>query len=191
MYQWDKRYYLLHKRDLYLSYEDFLQQLPPASFKFLSNSDNTLPPVQWKAKKKKEWINPRMNPQTKKWTKKEKEMKTITDYKELAQVLHASWNKTQYVLSSSKQRSKDLFHELIKNKTQEKYTILAENITWWVGKNLYIASQSTKPVIMIWWYNFYLEALAKKFDFSTIYLYHIYGDMKKQIIYDILYYGEQ
>lgn len=179
MYQGDKRYYLLHKRDLYLSYEDFLQQLPAASFKFLSNSDTTLPHLKWEKEKT-----------SKKIIKWNIQLKTVTHYKDLAKILDI-WIKTQYVLSSSKQKSQDLFHELIKNQVQEKYTIVAENITWWVGKNIYLANQSKKPVIMIWWYNFYLEALAKRFDFSILYLYHIYGNMKEQIVHDVLYYWKK
>lgn len=173
MYDGDKRYYLLHHRSLYLSYEDFLHQLPPARFIFLSNSDTSLTTLQIKKDNKEQQVP--------------FQTKTITKAKELAKEV-VKKQKAQYIISSSKHKSQELFQEFINTKVQEKYTILAENITWWVGKNLYLARQSTKPIIFIWWYNFYLEALAKKFDFSFLYLYHIHGNMKEQIVHDLIYY---
>jgi hypothetical protein len=170
MYNWDKWYYVLHQSNLYLSYEDFIASLPAAEYIFLSNSDTqAIQTWGWN-------ISPSLNLHTQSNIKNcISELKKNTD--------------AQFVFSTSKQASQDLFNQLVTENQQDTFTIVAENITWGIGKNLYIAGKSTKPIICIGGYNFYLEALAKKFDFSDVFLYHLHGRKKEQLVHDILRYA--
>lgn len=173
MYNWDKRYYVLHQRNMYLWYEEFIEDLPKTPRIFLSNSNTQHDHI---------------------WIKQEEEivgMNIITEGNWKLCIRQFSPEiKAQFVFSTSKQASQKLFNECVNQWLQNTYTIVAENITWGIGKNLYLAWQSTKPLICIWWINFYLEALAKKFDFWTIFLYHLHGSKKEQLVHDILWYKD-
>ncbi len=178
MYEWNKRYYLLHHANKYTGYDEFLDLLPVATYHFLS----TLPG---------EWYTALPFPWTISDNKNASQttlMHTTTPAQIVIQVEETQ--QPQFIISGAKYPSQELFNLCVTKKLQERYTIVAENITGGVGKNIFLATHSAKPVILIGGYGFYLEALAKKFDFQRIYLYHIHGAMKELIIKDLLWYAK-
>lgn len=171
MYNGDKRFYVLHQRDIYTWYDEFLEQLPKASYIFLSNTNTNYEHVPTSWDTIPTWISliSQSNPN-----------KLLNDI---------AWITTpQFIFSTSKHASQTLFNACMSKKLQETYTIVAENITGGIWKNIYLAQHSKKPILCIWWINFYLETLAKKFDFSVVYLYHIHWNKKEQLIQDIIWY---
>ncbi len=188
MYEWNKRYYLLYHANAYIGYEEFIDLLPKATYHFFSSLA-----TKWYTSLP--WSTSSSISRTGWWTdSKLKERSTgpqllsTTRPSLLAEQLNETTD-LQYVISSGKQQSAELFNICVKNKLQEKYTIVAENITGGMGKNIFLALHSEKPVVFIGWYAFYLEALAKKFDFKRIYLYYIHGSMKEVIVQDLVRYA--
>jgi hypothetical protein len=97
MYNGDQWYYLLHQQGIYLSYEDFRQQLPVANYQFLSNSNKQLPPlVRDTASSTTDGIS----------------MTTTTDPEKLQQKIIATQGH-QFIISASKQASQALFKKLL------------------------------------------------------------------------------
>ncbi len=178
MYEGNKRYYLLHHANSYTWYDEFLDMLPKATYHFIS----TIPGEWYVALPQHTQEGEKQSPST-------TLLMNTTNPQQLVTQLEQT-TAPQYIISWAKQPSQELFNLCVQKKLQERYTIVAENITGWVGKNIFLAQHSEKPVIMIGGYSFYLEALAKKFDFQRIYLYHIHGAMKEVIVKDLVWYAK-
>lgn len=179
MYHGDKRYYILHQRDIFIDYQEFLAALPPAHYHFLSNSNKEYPLLY--------------APQTSSVPEKQTgvDIKVMSNPKHiLSHIQKQQQQKHIYILSSSKQASQQLFQDCMQSNLHKHYTILAENITWWVGKNIALAQASDRPLLRIGGYSFYLEAISKKFDFCQLIVYHLYGKMKQQIVTDLRRYAQ-
>ena len=98
-----------------------------------------------------------------------------------------SENEKIFILSTSKEKSKEIFDELLLNNFNNEYSILAENITWWLWKNIFNAKNSNK-MIVIWWFEFLINLFAEKINFDIINVYSASGPYEKQIINDIIWY---
>ena len=92
-----------------------------------------------------------------------------------------------YIFSNSKSKSKGYFDKIIAKWVDKNYDIYIENITWWVGKILWLAEKS-KKFILIWWYELYMSAIAKNVNISDIYIIGNIWLMHNQIINDMKYY---
>lgn len=100
---------------------------------------------------------------------------------------HISQFENVFVLSTNKLKSNEFFEELVKQDFHKKYIILAENITWWVGKSLFYAKRKNKKII-IWWYEFLMSIFSEQIKLDNIVLYHRGWTMEKQIETDIAFY---
>lgn len=176
MYNWDKRWYVFHRKGIFVDYDEFIQSLPEAEYVFCTTN-------------REKHVDLSVPQSQKNTSRPVIALSTTPSVKQLLKKL-ASFSEKEhhFIFSTSKQHSKELFDKLVSLWVHKEWTITAENITWWVGKNVFHARQSKKPVLCIWGYSFYLELLAKKFAFSHIFLYHIFGSMKQQIVTDLIRY---
>ncbi len=175
MYNGDSRYYQFQDTHTYVDRQDFAADLPPAGKTlFLSNQKKSPNQHRIAHRHSTDTVQPLrfLN------------IQTITKIPNLISTITQS-GKSCFVVSSDKSRSKMLFDQLVKQGTNSAYEVLWENITWWVGKNIYRASTTKKPVILIWWYNFYFAALAKEIGFDTAYLHHLHGKLAPMIVNDL------
>ena len=87
-----------------------------------------------------------------------------------------------------KEESKKIFEDLCKNSIQNKTTILVENITGGVGKNIFKAKQ-TKNKIIIWWFNFILFLYINKISLDDIIMFNAKWPREQSILDDIKRYN--
>jgi len=99
-------------------------------------------------------------------------------------------NNTIFILSTQKHISQWLFQQLYDNWIHKTYTIVAENITGWSGKNIFLAKQG-KKVVIIWWFSFFLQCLAKRLYLDKVLVFLIKWAMEKLLLCDIWWYGNQ
>lgn len=97
-------------------------------------------------------------------------------------------NISYFIFSPKKEESKKIFEDLCKNNIHTKTTILVENITGGIGKNIFKAKQ-TKNKIIIWWYNFILFLYTNKIPFKEIILFNARGPSQQNILDDIKRYN--
>ena len=93
-----------------------------------------------------------------------------------------------FIFSPKKDESKKIFEDLCQNGIHAKATLLIENITGGIGKNIFKAKQ-TKNKILIWWYNFILYCYANKIPIKEIILFNARGPSEQNIIDDIKRYN--
>lgn len=93
-----------------------------------------------------------------------------------------------FIFSPKKDESKKIFEDLCKNGINKQATLLVENITGGIGKNIFKAKQ-TKNKIIIWWYNFILFLFANKVPLKEILLFNARGPSEQNIIDDIKRYN--
>jgi DNA polymerase III epsilon subunit-like protein len=93
-----------------------------------------------------------------------------------------------FIFSPKKDESKKIFEDLCKKGINNKATLLVENITGGIGKNIFKAKQ-TKNKIMIWWYNFILFLYANKVPLKEIILFNARGPSEQYILDDIKWYN--
>ncbi len=171
MYQGDKRWYTFASPQSFSTFLEMKEQLPKATYSFLSTL-NTQATALWTVQPW--WISLPLNDQI----RRPEQLITFLE------------NTTEniFVLSTSKSHSQDLFQQLVRAKKDAERLIVGENITWWVGKIIYLATQSKKPVLMIWWFGCYLAARAKKFAISSIITYYCEGKQKPLLLADMQFY---
>ncbi len=97
-------------------------------------------------------------------------------------------NATIFILSVIKTESKEIFESLIAAGFDKEYTLLVENITGGVGKNIFKAQQQGKTII-IGGYNFLLQLFAQKVAIFDLIVYNNKGKQQATILHDILWYG--
>ncbi len=180
MHAGDKRYYQFQDSHTYVQRDDFKQDLPTPKSLFLSNKKRTQHDQRTQVSLKEDTVE----------TLEFLKIKTQPKIPELIEMITTA-GENCFVVSSDKSRSKMLFDALVKQWVSRDFEILWENITWWMGKNLYRGSISSKPVLLIGWYNFCLGAMAKEIHFPTAYLYHLHGKLAAQIVTDILRWWEK
>lgn len=93
-----------------------------------------------------------------------------------------------FIFSPKKEESKKIFEDLCENSIQNKATLLVENITGGVGKNLFKAKQ-TKNKIIIWWFNFILFLYANKIPLDDIIIFNAKWPSEQNILNDIKRYN--
>ncbi len=93
-----------------------------------------------------------------------------------------------FIFSPKKEESKKIFEDLCKNDINKQATLLVENITGGIGKNIFKAKQS-KNKIIIWWYNFILFLYANKVALKEIILFNARWPSEQNILDDIKRYN--
>ncbi len=97
---------------------------------------------------------------------------------------------TVFILSTQKHMSQSLFQQLYDQWVHKKYAIVAENITGGSGKNIFVAKQQSK-VIIIWWFSFFLQCIAKRLHIDKVIVFFIKWTMEKLLLRDVWRYGNQ
>ncbi|MFA6256548.1 MAG: hypothetical protein WC606_05255, partial [Candidatus Absconditabacterales bacterium] len=93
-----------------------------------------------------------------------------------------------FIFSPKKEESKKIFEDLCKNNINKQATLLVENITGGIGKNIFKAKQ-TKNKIIIGGYNFILFLYANKVPLKEIILFNARGPSEQNILDDIKWYN--
>ncbi|MFA7298874.1 MAG: 3'-5' exonuclease [Candidatus Absconditabacterales bacterium] len=93
-----------------------------------------------------------------------------------------------FIFSPKKDESKKIFEDLCENGINKQATLLVENITGGVGKNIFKAKQ-TKNKIIIGGYNFILFLYANKVPLKEIILFNARGPSEQNIVDDIKRYN--
>ncbi len=93
-----------------------------------------------------------------------------------------------FIFSPKKDESKKIFEDLCQKGIHTKATLLIENITGGIGKNIFKAKQ-TKNKILIWWYNFILYCYANRIPLKEIILFNARWPSEQNIIDDIKRYN--
>lgn len=96
--------------------------------------------------------------------------------------------KSYFIVSTRKEESKQMFDIFYKDGLHDEYSLLIENITGWVGKNIAKAKESEKKII-IWWYAFLLSVYASKIPLDEIIIFNIRGSNEQSILDDIQRYA--
>lgn len=94
--------------------------------------------------------------------------------------------KTYFIFSWKKDASHDLFRFLYTEKKTD-HILVAENITWWIKKNL----QQAKiwPSIIIWWYNSLANTFSGKITIDIFIGFAITWSLQQHIVADFMFYG--
>lgn len=170
MYQGDKRWYTFASPQGFHTFGEMKERLPPAVYSFLSTLNSNATPIG--------------HPLT---TTPLTMVEKITHPAQLLNQLE-TFQGNIFLLTSSKSHAQDLFQQLIRANKETSWLVVGENITWGVGKIVYLATQSKKPVIMMGWFGCYLAARAKRFAISTVIIYHCEGKQKPLLVADIQFY---
>ncbi len=171
---WDF-YFLFQESVQFTDWGEFIDIFDTQKVYFLSNFDNKFDNIQQELDK--------TNVDDIDYTK-------IEDVSKIVDYIKNSDFETIFVLSAKKDKSKKLFTHLLDADIHQDYEILAENITGWVGKNIFKAKNTWKKII-IWWYNFILQIFANKININKIIVLDIKWWLEKLILNDILWYGKQ
>ncbi len=181
MYAWSNRYYQFQSTHTFVDRQDFIAWLPDSDkILFFSNTKRNHNDSR---KVLTSWID-EVTPLH------FLNLKTEPKIDKLVEVFQHS-QENYYIVSSDKSKSKMLFDALVRSWVNKKYEVLAENITWWVWKNLYRWQQSTKPILLIWGYNYFLASVAKWIPFDTTFLYHLHGKLAPMIVQDLMWWRQK
>jgi len=93
-----------------------------------------------------------------------------------------------FILSARKHESRALFDSLYSKKFHQEVQLIAENITWWVGKSVFKARQSGKKIV-IGSYHFLLRLFSKWISIDKVVNFNIRGKQEKYLLTDLLWYG--
>ncbi len=170
MFEENKFYYTFYRTDNVINYQEFLDCFDGLHTLFLTNFTKE---KSYTTDLPKDLSN---NINIKKIYDQEQLIKEIPNHSNI------------FVLSVDKHRSKELFEKFFQWWFDQKYSILAENITWWVGKNMFYAKRKDKK-ITIGWFEFLINLFAEKTFFDIIIIHYTKWPFEKQIIQDIKYYG--
>lgn len=95
-----------------------------------------------------------------------------------------------FVVSTQKHMSQSLFDMIHAQWLHQEYTILAENITWWAGKNIFLWQQADKTII-IGGYSFLLQCIAKRLYVDKVLVFFIKWAMEKLLLCDMQRYASK
>lgn len=97
-------------------------------------------------------------------------------------------DRTYFILSTKKMQSKDLFERMYERWLHKNASLLVENITWGVGKNIFKAKTKGNKVI-IGGNNFLLQMYSSKIAIDKVLVFNIKGNNEKYILDDICWYA--
>lgn len=173
----DDMYFVYSEHTQYTSWSEFIEIFPSTIY-FFSNSDkaatNLFPNEQ-----------PKINIKTNKIWLYDKIVWYITNNSQTPQDYK---QQSFFIASTRKEESKQLFESLYKSNLHNHYTIVAENITWWAGKNIFKLKNSA-PKIIIGWYAFLLAIYAECISLDEIIVFNIRGNNEQSILDDIQRYA--
>ena len=95
-----------------------------------------------------------------------------------------------FILSSKKHQSREIFEACYQENLHKKTKLMAENITWWIGKNIFKIKQ-WKPNIIIWSYNFLMWIFAKGIDIDIVVNFNIKWPQEKYLLNDLNRYANK
>lgn len=168
-------YFVYSEHTQYTSWPEFIE-IFPSNIYFFSNSDKTainlFPDLQPKQsiKTTKIWLYDR-----------------ILTY---IQSKITTNENSFFIASTRKEESKQIFETLYKNNLHNHYTIVAENITWWAGKNIF-KLKNNNPKIIIGGYAFLLSIYAECISLDEIIVFNIRGNNEQSILNDIQWYANK
>ena len=93
-----------------------------------------------------------------------------------------------FVLSADKQRSQELFSQLVAQKMQTTHLLIAENITGGHGKSL-LQMQQSWPKVIIGSFQFLLKVNAQQLRIDKVINFHIMWPLSQLILHDVAYYA--
>lgn len=173
LYNTDQRYYSFSEPQWFHTFDEFEEYLPRANHIFLSLIDKNAPVLSTSSHNQKSI----------------KILRNINHHSPRIVIDYLREHQEHiYILSSSKSHSQDLFQQLIAQKLNQEFLIVAEAITGAVGKITYLATNSKKPVIMIGGHMAFLHARSKKFAVSTLIPYYCEGKQKELLLADCWFY---
>jgi DNA polymerase III subunit epsilon len=168
-------YFVYSEHTQYTSWPEFIE-IFPSNIYFFSNSDKTainlFPDIQpqQSIKTTKIWLYDRILTYI--------QSKITTD------------ENSFFIASTRKEESKQIFETLYKNNLHNHYTIVAENITWWAGKNIF-KLKNNNPKIIIGGYAFLLSIYAECISLDEIIVFNIRGNNEQSILNDIQWYANK
>lgn len=98
-------------------------------------------------------------------------------------------DKVCFIISTVKSESKELFEKMYSNGIDQKATMLIENITGSLGKNIFKAKSGWSKVI-VGGYNFMIRLLSNKIAIDICIDFNIKWKMSKYLLYDIQRYAQ-
>lgn len=173
MYQQSDFFYLFRATYAYINYQEFLDIFADKKILSFSHQDSELKPLTTLPKTLQPFQGLRM-----------------TTSQEIISYLWTHTHKSIGILSYSKEKSKDLFQQLLTQGYDKQYKIVAENITWGVGKTLSIAKNAPTKII-IGGFEYLLTATSQEISFDIIIFFNIVWNISEVIYHDIAYYGSQ
>lgn len=99
-------------------------------------------------------------------------------------------NNRVFIVSTQKHMSQSLFDMLHAQWLHKEYVILAENITWWSGKNIFLWQQADKTII-VGGYSFLLQCIAKRLYVDKVLVFFIKWAMEKLLLCDMQRYASK
>lgn len=117
-------------------------------------------------------------------------IRKVHGYEQAYKTICAGRENHIFILSVQKKISQEMFAYLYKQWIHKTHTVVAENITWWTGKNVFLLQQWDKT-ISIWWYMFLLDLINKKKSIDKVINLFIKWSLEQQILTDICWYGSQ
>lgn len=170
MFNEDKFFYIFHKTNNVINYQEFLARLWENNTRFFTHVD-----INKSIKINKEFT-----------TQYDKSIiEKIEDGKKVIQE-STKYNNT-FVLCTLKAKSKDLFENMFKQNILNSHKIYVENITWWLWKNIFYCKKENKKIV-IWWYEFFINLISEWVVFDKIIIHHNVWPLSDAILWDIIYY---
>ncbi len=174
----DDLYFVYGEQVKYTSWSEFIEIFPSTIY-FLSNNDKTATSLF--SDQQKQYIKT-----IRIWIY-DKIIWYITNNSQSPQEYK---QQSFFIASTRKEESKQLFELLYKNNLHNHYTIVAENITWWAGKNIF-KLKNNNPKIIIWGYAFLLAVYAECIALDEIIIFNIRGNNEQSILDDIQRYANK
>ena len=175
MYNQSEFYFVYSEATKFTNWDEFTDIFPSHTL-FLSNYDKSYPKLL-EDKKDSDWLN----------FKKISDMDNIVDY--LEWFLKPKEEKIVFIISTVKMESKELFEKMFSRGLDQKATLLVENITWSLWKNIFKAKSNGSKII-IGGYNFMIRLLSNKISIDICVDFNIKWKMSSYLLNDIRRYAK-
>ncbi|HKL43684.1 MAG TPA: 3'-5' exonuclease [Candidatus Absconditabacterales bacterium] len=175
MYNQSEFYFVYSEATKFTNWDEFTDIFPSHTL-FLSNYDKSYPKLL-EDKKDSDGLN----------FKKISDMDNIVDY--LEGFLKPKEEKIVFIISTVKMESKELFEKMFSRGLDQKATLLVENITGSLGKNIFKAKSNGSKII-IGGYNFMIRLLSNKISIDICVDFNIKGKMSSYLLNDIRRYAK-
>lgn len=170
MFNEDRFFYIFHKTDNIINYQEFLWLFNNNNVRFFSCLD----------------INKSIK--INKASTIEYDQSLISHIQDTNKTIEESTkHDNSFILCTLKAKSKDLFETMFRQNILNSHKIYVENITWWLGKNMFYCKKENKKIV-IWWYEFFINLVAEWVFFDKIIIHHNVWTLADAIYSDILYY---